>query len=81
MIAHQILTDKDLRRLIRTDEIQFGGNRNLKIYGHLQCHSGKRMKKRNRVFFKNEIAAKAAGFRPCGHCMKVAYKKWKNGVV
>jgi len=39
------------------------------------------MKKTNRVFFNSEMEAKAQGFRPCGHCMKVNYKAWKNGLI
>ena len=59
--------------------IRFAGNKVLKIYGRLNCRSGKRMKKKNRVFFQSEDEALALGFRPCGHCMKEEYKKWKHG--
>lgn len=59
----------------------FAGNRHLKIYGTLHCKSGKRMKKENRVFFQSEKEAMEAGYRPCGHCMNSAYKKWKDGSV
>lgn len=31
-----------------------------------------------RVFFKDEETAIAAGYRPCGVCMKVEYKRWKE---
>lgn len=31
-----------------------------------------------RVFFKDEEAAIAAGYRPCGVCMKAEYKRWKE---
>lgn len=57
-------------RSIRSGEIQFAGNRKLKIYGRLDCWSGKRMKKENRVFFLNEKEALEHGYRPCGHCIK-----------
>ncbi|WP_281166870.1 Ada metal-binding domain-containing protein [Segetibacter koreensis] len=53
----------------------------LKIYGKLNCISGKRMLKQNRVFFCTEAEAIKNGFRPCGHCMRSDYKKWKNGLV
>jgi methylphosphotriester-DNA--protein-cysteine methyltransferase len=56
--------------LIRKKEIRWAGNARLKIYGKLNCWSGKRMKKENRVFFKNEDEAIEHGFRPCGHCMR-----------
>jgi methylphosphotriester-DNA--protein-cysteine methyltransferase len=62
--------NKSLFKLIRKDEIKFAGNSKLKIYGTLRCHSGKRMKKENRVFFRDEAEAINYGFRPCGNCMK-----------
>lgn len=80
MIAHSSLRNNDLHALIRAGKIRFGGNRRLKIYGTLQCSSGKKMKRENRVFFNSEKAAIANGYRPCGHCMRAAYKKWKGTV-
>jgi len=50
VIHHGELSNKDLRQKIKQSEVCFGGNRKLKIYGVLQCSSGKRMKKENRVF-------------------------------
>ncbi len=76
MIKHLDINDFDLRRKIKLSEICFGGNKKLKIYGTLQCKSGKRLKKENRVFFASENEAIENGFRPCGHCMKTKYKKW-----
>lgn len=70
-----------VRSLIRSSRIRFGGNKTLKIYGTLSCSSGKRMKVANRVFFESEAEARQAGYRPCGHCMKAAYQKWKNGLI
>ena len=67
--------------MIRKGEIMLGGNKRLKIYGTLGCASGKRMKRKNRVFFKSDDEARKMGFRPCGHCMKPAYKQWKDGFV
>lgn len=81
MIRHSEITGGDLRNKIRAKEIGFGGNRNLKIYGTLSCNSGKRMKRQNRVFFVSEQEALANNYRPCGHCMKTAYKKWKHGFI
>ncbi len=59
-----------------------GGHRKLKIYGRLDCPSALRYIAKGeyikyRVFFKDEATAIAAGYRPCGICMKEAYKKWK----
>ncbi|MFI5159655.1 MAG: Ada metal-binding domain-containing protein [Sphingobacteriales bacterium] len=83
MINHSDLGDTSFRRsrmlkeLIDKGEVLLGGNKNLQIYGTLGCASGKRMKTKNRVFFKSELEAKQAGYRPCGHCMKAAYLQWK----
>lgn len=81
MIFHTTTDDRILRALIRKNEVRFGGNSKLKIYGHLHCNSGKRMNRQNRVFFMDEEEALSAGFRPCGNCMKIAYKNWKNGLI
>jgi methylphosphotriester-DNA--protein-cysteine methyltransferase len=70
MIKHIDISDKELRKHIRQKEISFAGNRRLKIYGTLQCKSGKRMKRENRVFFCSEREALKKDYRPCGHCMK-----------
>ncbi len=76
MIRHININDTDLKKLIKQKKILLGGNRKLKIYGTLQCKSGKRMKKENRVFFASESEAINHVFRPCGHCMKTAYQQW-----
>ena len=34
-----------------------------------------------KVFFRDEADAIAAGFRPCGNCMKAHYKLWKEGKI
>ena len=56
-IEHDGLSDAELRRRIRRKELVFGGNRTLKIYGTLNCKSGKRMKRENRMFFFSEKEA------------------------
>ena len=55
----------------------------LKIYGRLDCPSALRYIAKGqyvqyRVFFKDEETAIAAGYRPCGVCMKAEYKRWKE---
>jgi methylphosphotriester-DNA--protein-cysteine methyltransferase len=77
MWAHENLSDKQLKVLIKAMAITLGGNKKLKIFGLLTCASGKRMKKQNRVFFASEKEAIQNGFRPCGNCMREAYAKWK----
>jgi hypothetical protein len=58
-----------------------GGNRRLKIYGRLDCASALRALSRGytkrRVFFADEAAAIAAGYRPCAVCMPAEYRRWK----
>ena len=76
MIRHCDLNDKGLKHKIKNSYFLFGGNEKLKIYGILNCKSGKRMKRENRVFFETEVEAIRNGYRPCGHCMRGAYKKW-----
>lgn len=66
-----------LKALMDKGEVQFAGNSKLKIYGTLNCSSGKRMKTANRVFFRSEAEAKSMGYRPCGHCMRRVYLQWK----
>jgi methylphosphotriester-DNA--protein-cysteine methyltransferase len=86
MILHTSLGDKAFKRsrqlkiLLDKKEITFAGNLKLKIYGTLDCTSGKRMKVQNRVFFSSEIEAIDLGYRPCGHCMSNACKKWQASV-
>ena len=54
-----------------------------KIYHRLDC---KKVKyelsighlKETRVFFKDEATAIAAGYRPCGTCMREKYLEWKR---
>ncbi|RAV27789.1 Ada metal-binding domain-containing protein [Sinomicrobium soli] len=81
MIKHPEISDCELRTRIRRKEIRLGGNSKLKIYGVLGCTSGKRMKRENRVFFPSEREAIKNGFRPCGHCLKEKYLKWKNETI
>ncbi|MEZ4971556.1 MAG: Ada metal-binding domain-containing protein [Flavobacteriaceae bacterium] len=81
MVQHYEISDRDLYRKLRQNEICFGGNLKLKIYGTLSCKSGKRMKRENRVFFSSENEAIEKGFRPCGHCIKEKYQKWRNGFI
>ena len=79
MIKHVEMGKSELARRIRSGEIRLAGNFNLKIYGRLDCPSGKRMKKDNRVFFSTAADAIKRGFRPCGHCMRQEYQTWISG--
>lgn len=81
MIKHLEINNVELHQKVKRKEISYGGNSKLKIYGTLQCKSGKRMKKQNRVFFTSIAEAKKHHYRPCGHCMRIDYEIWKNGLV
>jgi len=78
MVRHQELKAENIRCMIKNQSITWAGNVKLKIYGRLDCTSGKRMRKENRVFFKTETEAILAGFRPCGHCLPIRYREWKK---
>ncbi len=77
MTRHNDIGIQELWRKIKNRSILYAGNSRLKIFGRLNCRSGKRMKKGNRIFFKTETEAIAEGFRPCGHCMRDHYREWK----
>jgi methylphosphotriester-DNA--protein-cysteine methyltransferase len=74
MVTHKSVSNGKLHSLIRKGEIRYAGNISLKIYGTLKCSSGKRMRKENRVFFKSDLEARSAGFRPCAKCLHPDYK-------
>jgi hypothetical protein len=78
MISHLSITDQQLRRLIKTGQIACAGHGPARIFGRLDCRSGKRMHRRNRVFFIDPGEALAQGFRPCGHCLPLAYRQWRS---
>ena len=50
---------------------EYAGWRPGKIFGRLDCKSGMRMKKENRVFFLNLEDAVAEGYRPCRNCRPI----------
>lgn len=58
-----------------------GGHRRQRIYGRLDCRAARQAIERggyvkDRVFFLDEPAAKAAGFRPCAVCLPAEYRAW-----
>ena len=77
MIKHDEIDQAQLIEQIKAGKLLLGGNKKLKIYGTLTCKSGKRMLRKNRVFFESEEEAITHGYRPCGHCMRKAYLVWK----
>ena len=62
---------------------EYGGNGRDKIYGRLDCGMALLSMRRfpgeyqkHRVFFADEKTALAAGFRPCGSCLRKKYQEW-----
>lgn len=59
-----------------------GGHRRTRVYGRLDCPVAVRAIAlggyvADRVFFADEAAAVAAGYRPCAACLAAAYAGWK----
>jgi methylphosphotriester-DNA--protein-cysteine methyltransferase len=76
MWAHKSFTHAEVRSKIRKGDLNLAGNSRLKIYGLLNCASGRRMKRQNRVFFVSEMEALENCYRPCGHCLREKYQAW-----
>ena len=64
---------------------EFGGNSQKKIYGRLDCPYANSAIRRfpgsyekHRVFFADEKTALAAGYRPCGNCLRQKYREYKE---
>ena len=62
-----------------------GGNSKGKIYGRLDCGAALDTIKRFpgsyepfRVFFSDENNALAAGYRPCGRCMREQHREYER---
>ena len=77
------LIGRDGKPYLSTVPGTMGGHRKLKIYGQLDCPSALRYIAKghyveHRVFFADEETAIAAGYRPCGICMKSQYNEWKK---
>ncbi len=58
-----------------------GGHRRSRIYGRLDCPAALSALRRggyaeHRVFFADEPTAVAAGYRPCGRCLREEYRAW-----
>lgn len=61
-----------------------GGNRRARIYGRLDCPSALRALRgggyvQHRVFFADGQTAVAAGYRPCGTCLREEYRAFRAG--
>jgi len=77
------LLDRDRRPYESHVPGALGGYRPSKIYGRLDCPSALRAIAKgqyvpNRVFFADEEVAIAAGYRPCGSCLRSKYRQWRE---
>ncbi len=79
-----VLTGADGKSLESDTPGTLGGHRRIGLYGKLDCRAALRAIARggyvkDRVFFRDEATAIAAGYRPCAVCMPVEYAAWKKG--
>ena len=75
------LLDRQGRPYLSTTPGAVGGHRGTKVYGRLDCPTAlacgaKGKYVQQRVFFADEEVAIAAGYRPCGHCLRPRYRRW-----
>jgi methylphosphotriester-DNA--protein-cysteine methyltransferase len=78
------LLGRDGRPYQSAEKGLLGGHAKTKVYGRLDCPVAlsllrRGFEPRHRVFFADEKTAVAAGFRPCGACMRARYREWKAG--
>ena len=78
-----LLIGEDGKPYISSNPGMLGGHKRLNIYGKLDCPNAirwinKGQYSKYRVFFADEEAAIAAGYRPCAICMKSEYIRWKR---
>jgi len=60
-----------------------GGHARTRVYGRMDCPVAlsllrRGFQPRHRVFFKDESVAIAAGYRPCGACLREKYREFKR---
>ncbi len=77
------LIGADGRDVVSETPGALGGHRRTRVYGRLDCPVALSLIRRGfdvgptRVFFADEATAIAAGYRPCGACMREEYRRWK----
>jgi hypothetical protein len=78
------LLDADGREVLSETPGELGGHSGTRVYGRLDCPVALSLirrgydVRRTRVFFADEATAAAAGYRPCGACMREEYRRWKE---
>lgn len=82
LVAKQYkLIDRNGNEYLSDEKGTLGGHRKQKIYGRLDCPTALRFIAngkyvQHRVFFADEATALAAGYRPCGSCLREKYKEY-----
>lgn len=81
-MKEHVLIGRDGRSYRSGSPGTLGGHRRTRIYGRLDCPVAlraiaRRGYVRHRVFFAEEEAAIAAGYRPCARCLPDRYAAWK----
>jgi hypothetical protein len=81
----QVLLGPDGKKYASATPGTLGGNGKQRVYVKLTCGSARSAIRRwgeaytrTRVFFADEATAIAAGYRPCGNCMRGAYAEWRK---
>ena len=64
----EIQSSQRRKIVISREPGKYAGWKPGKVFGRLDCKSGMRMKKENRVFFLTVQDALEAGYRPCLKC-------------
>ena len=90
MASSRPLRTTETYRLLGPDGVPYesatpgslGGHAGTRVYGRLDCPNAlsflrRGFEPRHRVFFADEPTAIAAGFRPCGACLRERYRQWK----
>ena len=82
-VRHYRLVGPDGSELVSEAPGALGGHRRTRVYGRLDCPVALSLiargyeVRRHRVFFADEATAIAAGYRPCGACLRDEYRRWK----
>jgi methylphosphotriester-DNA--protein-cysteine methyltransferase len=76
------LLDRDGTPYQSATKGRLGGHARTRVYGRLDCPVALSLLRRgfaprHRVFFADEETAIAAGFRPCGACLRARYREWQ----
>ena len=81
--THYTLIGRDGRLYSSEVKGLLGGHGRTKVYGTMDCPVALSLLRRgfepkHRVFFLDEETAIAAGYRPCGACLRARYREWQG---